>query len=188
MRKVFKHALVDGQHRLPFYAFVIVVVPAVQVDAVDFAARGVEHHGKEIGQHLGADALGKGLPFALVLLPMAFDPVPENLVEEDARCAPGEDRRPHERLGLRRFEELGCVVGHAVNRRQQRLVVGKTVRVDCLEGLEGLQVGAVGGFGGGGNHHARESAAVHQAAASVLTKYLVSVCAETETCDVSTLG
>ena len=96
---------------------------------------------------------------------MAFDPMSENLVEENARCPAGEDRRPHERFGLRRFEELGGVVGHAVNRRQQNLVVGKAVRVDCLEGLESLQVGAVGRFGGGGNHHARESAAMHQAAA-----------------------
>ena len=48
------------------------------------AARGIEHHGEEIRQHLGADALGEGLAFALVLLPVALHAVAEDLVEEDA--------------------------------------------------------------------------------------------------------
>ena len=60
---------------------------------------GVEGHREKIGQDLFADALGEGLAFGLVLLPVAFDAVAEDLMEKDARGAAGKDRRAHERLG-----------------------------------------------------------------------------------------
>jgi len=94
---------------------------------------------------------------------VALHAVAENLVEEDAGSAARENRRPHEGFGLGRFEQRGSVVGHAVDGRQQALVVGQAIRVDRLEGIEGAHVGAVGGFGGGGNDHARETASLHDA-------------------------
>ena len=53
----------------------------------------IEDDGEKIGQHAEADALGEGLAFGLVLLAVAFDAVAENLVEEDAGGAAGEDGR-----------------------------------------------------------------------------------------------
>src|SRR6185437_4578467 len=87
----FESALVDDGDRAGLDAFVIVFVPAVEIDAGDFAARGVEDDGEEIGEYLAVDALGEGLAFALILLAVAFDAVSEDLVEEDAGGASGKD-------------------------------------------------------------------------------------------------
>ena len=86
---------------------------------------------------------------------------------------------PDERLGLRRLEQLRKIVRHAVDGRQQDLVVRQPGGIDGFEGFEGAQVGAVGRLGRGGNRDPGESAAVlHAAMPSVLTRYRVSVCAE----------
>ena len=128
-------------------AFVVVIVPAVEIDAADLAAGGVEDHAEEIGQHLGADALGERLAFAFVLLAVAFDAVAEDLVEEDAGGAAGEDRRSDEGLGLGGLEQFGNVVGHAVDGGEHHLVVGQAGFIHGLEGFERADVGAVGGLG-----------------------------------------
>ena len=59
----------------------------------------IESDGKEIGQNFFADAFGEGLAFGFVLLPMAFDAMAEDLVEEDAGRAAGKDRGSDKWLG-----------------------------------------------------------------------------------------
>ena len=158
-----QNALVHRRDGTPLDAFIVVVVPAVQIDAADLAARGVEDHAEEIGQHLGADALGEGLAFAFVLLAVAFDAMAEDLVEEDAGGAPGEDRRTDEGLGLGGLQEFGDIVGHAVDRRQDHLVVRQPRFVHRFKGLKRADVGAVRGLGSGVDHDAGEPAPVGHA-------------------------
>src|ERR1035438_2269907 len=78
-----EHALVHGRDGARLDAFIVVIVPAVEIDAGGLAPRGVENHAEEVGQHLGADALGERLAFAFVLLPVSFDAVAEDLRQKD---------------------------------------------------------------------------------------------------------
>ena len=158
-----EHALVHGRDGARLHAFVVVVVPAVEIDAYGLAARGVEDHAEEAGQHIRADALGERLAFAFVLLAVAFDAVAEDLVEEDAGGAPGEDGRADERLGLGGLQQFGDVVGHAVDGRQNHLVVRQPRFLHRLKGLKRAHVGAVGGLGRSVDRHARKPAPVSHA-------------------------
>ena len=88
-----QNALVHRRDGTPLDAFVVEFVPAVEIDAADLAARGVEDHAEEVGQHLVANALGECLAFALVLLAVSFDAVAEDFMEEDAGSASGENGR-----------------------------------------------------------------------------------------------
>ena len=111
------------------------------------------------------DALGEGLAFGFVLLAMTLDTVAEDLVEEDAGGASGEDSGADEGLGFRRLKKIGYVIGHAIHCGFEHLVVGQPGSIDGFEGFKRAEVGSIGGFGGRGNHHAREAAAVLDARA-----------------------
>jgi hypothetical protein len=88
-----QHAVFDGGRWPRLHSFVVVIVPAVKVLARRGVPRGIENHRQETGQHLGADALGEGLPLVFILLAVAFDAMAEDFVKEHARRAAGENRR-----------------------------------------------------------------------------------------------
>src|SRR5262245_59880294 len=114
-QKGFQDAAVDQLDRAGYDAFVVVTIEAVEIDAADLPAGGIEDHAQKIGKHRAVDALGEGLAFILVLLAMAFDAVSEDLVEEDAGGAAGEDGGSDERIDDRSFEKAGEILGDAVD-------------------------------------------------------------------------
>src|SRR5437879_961044 len=86
------------------HAFVIVAIPAVEIDSIDLPFRGIESDREKIWKDRRVDALGEGLAFVLVLLPMALNAVSEDFVEEHARGAAGKDGRSDERIHDRRLQ------------------------------------------------------------------------------------
>ena len=95
-----------------------------------------------------------------------FDAMSEDLVEEDARGASGEDRRSDERLRLGRFQQIRDDRWRRDRRRPAASLSSGSP--DCVHGfkrLERAEVGAVGGLRGRRDHHAREAAAVRDARA-----------------------
>src|ERR1019366_6376796 len=98
-QEALQNAVVNCFHRLTEDAFVIVFVPAVQIDARGALQGRVESDGKEVGKNLFADAFGEGLAFGLILLAMAFDTVAEDLVKEDAGSPAGKNGGSDEGLG-----------------------------------------------------------------------------------------
>src|SRR5215472_12132690 len=100
--KSLEHAVLDGGDWAALDALVIVFVPAVQIDSIHLAARGIEHHGKKVRQDLGPHTPGEGLAFAFVLLSMALNAMAENFMEEHTRSAAREDGRADEGFGFGR--------------------------------------------------------------------------------------
>ena len=94
---------------------------------------GIENHRKEIGQHRHVDAFGKGLAFGLVLLPVAFHAVAEDLMKEDAGRAPGKNRGPYKRIGGLGVQQRGEIRARLFHRRQDLRVFRELVRIVRFE-------------------------------------------------------
>src|SRR5579864_6736869 len=124
-QKGFQDAVVYGGDALAGNAFIVVVVPAVQVDPLHFAHRGVEHHREKAGKNRCAKAFGKRLAFGFVFLAVAFDAMTEYLVKENTRGAPGKDCRSKKWLGDGRMQESREVARHPVDGGQDGVVTGK---------------------------------------------------------------
>src|SRR5713101_6139751 len=114
-QETLENSVIHGVDALPGNAFVVVGVPAIQVDALPLTQARIEHYREKFRQHAGVKALGKGLAFAFILLAVAFDPVSENLVEENAGGAAGENGRAEERLHNRRMQQAGQVATRAAD-------------------------------------------------------------------------
>src|SRR4051812_11100194 len=99
---------------------------------------------------------------------MTFHAMTENLVKEDAGGASAEDRRPDERLRLRGLQQLGYIVGDAIDSGEYGLLVCQAVLVDGFEGFEGGDVRAIDRLSGGVDHDAGEAASVRDARALVI--------------------
>src|SRR2546428_3456926 len=117
-----ENSVIHGVDALPGNALVVIGVPAIQVDTLPLSQAGIEHHREKFRQHAGIEALGEGLAFAFILLAMALDPVPENLVEENTGGSAGENGRAKEGLDNRRMYEAGQVAAYASDRSQQNAV------------------------------------------------------------------
>ena len=104
-RKPFSTPSDTSVARCADHALVVEAVEAVEVDAAQPRQRRIVVHRDERRHDRLADLLGERLPFLLVLLAVPLDAVAEDLVEEHARGAPLQDRRPDVRIGERRLPQ-----------------------------------------------------------------------------------
>src|SRR5205809_8111702 len=86
-----QNPVIDGLDGPGGHAFVIVAVPAVEIDSIHLSLGGIESDREKIRKDWRVDALGEGLAFVLVLLAMDLDAVTEDFVEEHTRAAAGKD-------------------------------------------------------------------------------------------------
>ena len=92
-QKIFQNALFDNTHFLRPNTVVVERVMAIQIDTADALHGRIVNHRDKIGQHRLVYLLREGLSFAFVFLPMPFDAMTENFMEEHAARAPGENSR-----------------------------------------------------------------------------------------------
>ena len=160
-----QNPVIHGRDALPGNAFVVVGVPAIQVDSLRLAQSGIEDDTEKVRQHARAQALGEGLAFALIFLAVAFDAVSEDFVEEDAGGASGENGRAQKGFGYRGVQQSGQIGAHAVDGGQQHVVGRQRGGIGGVEARCRRQIHTVGGAAFGGNRDAHEVAAVLQTAA-----------------------
>ena len=98
-QKISENSVVDRDDFLRRNSFVVVCIGAGELCSVELCQRGIVDDRQERGQNLLADFLGEGLALAFVTLAMAFQAMPENLVEKHSGRAARKHRRAHVRLG-----------------------------------------------------------------------------------------
>jgi hypothetical protein len=93
---------------------------------------------------------------------MAFDPVAEDLVEEDRGGASGENGGTDERIDHRSFEQRSQVLRDSGDGGLYLFVIRKAGCLFSLEAVGGDKVHAIGCFALGDDRDSREAAAVLQ--------------------------
>src|SRR5215467_15997495 len=161
----FKSSVLHGDHALSGNSFVVKGIPAIQVSALPLSQSRIEHDRQKFRENAGAEAFSEGLAFAFIFLAMPLNPVPENLVEEDAGGSSGEDGRAEEGLHNRGLQEASQVATHTADRSQQHIVGGKRRWIGGVEGGGGTEVHTIGGAPFGGNRQAHEIPAMLNPAA-----------------------
>ena len=106
-QEIFEYSVFDYCHPSAFHALIIKSVIAEKFRPVDFLQCRIGIYGQEIRQHRLIYFFLEGLGFIFILLPLAFDAVAKNLVEEN-RARP---TRKNRRTGVR-FSQRGLVQGH----------------------------------------------------------------------------
>src|SRR5881409_862468 len=81
-QKIFQNTFFDNTYFLCGNTIVVECIVAIQIDTADALQRRIVNYRTKIRQHRLIYFLGERLSFAFVFLPMAFDAMPEDLVEE----------------------------------------------------------------------------------------------------------
>ena len=119
----------------------------------------IEDDAQERRQHRLADALGERLRIVGAPLAVALHAMTEDLVEEHPGGAPGQDRRPRERIDDRRLPQPREQVDHRPDLGEQRGLGGQAVDGSREEAAVERQLHAVGGLGRRLDHDAAEQLA-----------------------------
>jgi hypothetical protein len=155
-----ENSLFDQRNLARADAFVVEAVPAVQILAGRAVQRRVERHAEKFGQHAFADALGEGLAVGFVLLPVAFDAVAENFVEENAGRASAENGRADVGLDERGLQEIDEILGGPVDGGLDLAILGERLRIGGREEVRRGQIHSILGLALGADNDAGERPAM----------------------------
>ena len=124
---------VTGRAFTPSSSYAVI---AVQIGTAQALARRIEDDRQEIRQHRPANRFREGLALGFVLLPMTFDPVAEDLMKEDARRSPGQNRWTDERLYRGGLQQLRQIIAGTIGAGADCFRLGQTRQVARLKIFE----------------------------------------------------
>jgi hypothetical protein len=123
-----QHAAVDDRDALGLHALVVVEIVPHQLDVADLLHGRIERDAQKRGQHRLSNPARKRLAIIRVALAVALDTVAENLMKENTRGAPGQDRRAREGLDDGRPAETREQIDHGARLGDELALVRQSIR------------------------------------------------------------